>query len=352
MTPSGSTQLENEVILKAKEEGFCSAGIVLPNMIPKAPHRLTEFLTNGWHGQMSWMENRQFMRSSPLALWSSVKSIIMVAESYTPKSDVLTSLKYADKGNISVYAHGSDYHSIIKKKLKRLGSWLVKKTGAEIKVFVDTAPVMEKPLAQAAGLGWQGKHTNLVSKNMGNWFFLGAIFTNLDLNDNLAESDHCGTCRRCLDVCPTSAIVEPYKLDASRCISYLTIEHSGPVDLDLRSLLGNRIYGCDDCLAVCPWNKHSKKANEIAYHSKKYLQLQPLEKLVYLNDEKFREKFSGSPIKRIGRNRFVRNVLYAIGNSGLRKFNNAVRDLMSDKDFSVRDAASWAILKLKEKNEQ
>ena len=344
-------ELSKEILTHAKLEGFCSARIVLPDANPQLPDRLSEFLVNGWHGQMNWLKERSPLRSNPKLLWPKVKSILVLAQSYSPEYEPLSGLKYKTLGNISVYAHGHDYHDILKKRLKKLGSWLVNKTACEIKVFVDTAPVMEKPLAQASGLGWQGKHTNLVSRDLGNWFFLGVIFTNLQLTSNKPESDYCGTCNRCLEICPTSAFVAPYKLDARKCISYLTIEHKGPVEKKLRPLLGNRIYGCDDCLAVCPWNKYSKKAKEIRYHSKTHLNLQSLEGLAKLSDEQFREKFSASPIKRIGRNRFVRNVLYAIGNSKEKKLQTVAQSLTADEDFSVRDAAVWAFRELRKSNE-
>ena len=342
--------LKNTIKSQALECGFSAAMITSPEAIPEAKERLEIFLRNGFQGQMEWLEKRKDWRSNPKKLWSNVRSIIMLTENYTPKDDVLSGLKRTECGNISVYAHGNDYHNLMKKRLKKYGGWLVNKTGAEIKVFVDTAPVMEKPLAQTAGLGWQGKHTNLVSRNLGNWFFIGAIFTDLMIEPDVREVDHCGGCSKCLDICPTSAFVEPYKLDARKCISYLTIEHKGPVDLKLRSQIGNRIYGCDDCLAVCPWNKFAKKATELRYHSKANLNLQPLEKLAVLSDEEFREKFSGSPIKRIGRNRFVRNVLYAMGNSGQIRFIDKLIPLLNDEDIGVKDAAGWALQELKKLN--
>ena len=343
--------LKKEIKYQAEQHGFSLARITSPNSIPFAEKRLDSFLQNGFHGQMDWLARRRYWRSNPKNLWPEVKSIILVTENYTPDHDALSGLAKRDRGNISVYAHGHDYHNVMKKRLKRYGSWLVNRTRAQIKVFVDTAPVMEKPLAQMAGLGWQGKHTNLVSRELGNWFFIGAIFTDLKVEGDKKEIDRCGGCTRCLDICPTSAFVEPYKLDARKCISYLTIEHKGPVDEDLRDQIGNRIYGCDDCLAVCPWNKFAKSATELKYHSKKYLQLQPLKSLVRLTDQKFRDKFSGSPIKRIGRNRFVRNVLYAIGNSKNFELESEVKKLIQDKDLGVSAAAAWAAKKLTGVNE-
>ena len=256
---------------RALEEGFAACGVCAPDAIPEAAGRLAAFVAAGWHGHMRWMAERMGWRGSPAALWPDARSVIMLAEVYTPEEDPLAVLGRRDRAAISVYARGRDYHDLVKKRLKRLGGWLVAETGAEIKVFVDTAPVMEKPLAQAAGLGWQGKHTNLLSRELGNWFFLGAIFTTLDLPRDAAGADHCGSCRACLDVCPTRAFPAPYQLDARRCISYLTIEHDGPVDEELRPLLGNRIYGCDDCLAVCPWNKFAARAQEVGYRARSEL---------------------------------------------------------------------------------
>ena len=351
MTNVSVNDLQTDLRNQAKKHGFSMAKITSPDSITEAKGRLADFLQKGFHGQMDWLEKRSNWRSSPKDLWPDVQSIIVVSDNYTPNGDVLGGLKRKDCGNISVYARGHDYHTVMKKRLKKYGSWFVKYTSAKIKVFVDTAPVMEKPLAQMAGLGWQGKHTNLVSRELGNWFFIGVIFTDLKMDVDDKEVDHCGGCTRCLEICPTSAFVKPYQLDARKCISYLTIEHKGPVDLNLRSKIGNRIYGCDDCLAVCPWNKFAKAATEFKYHSKEHLNLQPLQKLVVLTDEQFRTKFSGSPMKRIGRNRFVRNVLYAIGNSEDKKFVGIVSELLGDSDHGVRDAAVWALNKLKASDE-
>ena len=351
MSSDSKNELKEQIMSKAKDFGFSLVKVTSPDSIPKAKRRLIEFLQNGFHGQMDWLEKRHLWRSNPIDLWPEVKSIIMFTENYTPKKDVLEGLKKREHGNISVYAHGQDYHVVMKKRLKQFSNWFVNRANAEVKVFVDTAPVMEKPLAQMAGLGWQGKHTNLVSRELGNWFFLGAIFTDVRIDIDKAEVDHCGVCTRCLDICPTAAFIEPYKLDARKCISYLTIEHKGPVDLNLRDKIGNRIYGCDDCLAVCPWNKFAKSATEFKYHSKVDLDLQPLDQLAVLTDQQFREKYSGSPIKRIGRNKFVRNVLYAIGNSAQSKFKATVDALVNDADLGVRDAAQWASEKLSDFNE-
>jgi epoxyqueuosine reductase len=278
------------------------------------------------------------------ALWPEARSVIMLAEAYTPGADPLAVLQLRDRGAVSVYAQGKDYHDLVKRRLKRLGRWLIGAAGGEIKVFVDTAPVMEKPLAQAAGLGWQGKHTNLLSRDLGNWVFLGAIFTTLDLPVDAPEVEHCGSCTACLDICPTQAFPAPFQLDARRCISYLTIEHRGPVDVDLRGLMGNRIYGCDDCLAVCPWNKFAMAAREIGYQPRVGAPL--LAELARLDDAGFRARFAGSPIKRIGRDRFVRNVLYAIGNSGDPALAAAAVPLLQDADAAVADAARWAVARL------
>jgi epoxyqueuosine reductase len=295
---------------------------------------------------MRWLAERSEWRGDPAALWPEARSVIVVAEAYTPAEDPMRTLGMRERGTISVYARGADYHDLVKRRLKRLGRWLVSETGAEIKVFVDTAPVMEKPLAQAAGIGWQGKHTNLLARDLGNWVFLGAIFTTLELPRDAPEVERCGSCRACLDVCPTDAFPAPFRLDARRCISYLTIEHAGPVDEALRPLLGNRIYGCDDCLAVCPWNKFAVAAHEAGYWARAELRAPRLDALAGLDDAGFREVFAGSPIKRIGRNRFVRNVLYAIGNSGAPALAAAARALTGDPDPVVRDAAEWAAERL------
>lgn len=317
--------------------------------MPELPERLQEFVAAGMHGQMGWMAERMAWRADPTALWPAARSVIMLAEPYTPVHDPLAVLEQRDRAAISVYAQNRDYHDVVKKRLKRVGRWLIEQVPeAEIKVFVDTAPVMEKPLAQAAGLGWQGKHTNLLSRDLGNWFFLGAIFTTVDLASDVAETSHCGSCTACLDICPTGAFPAPYRLDARRCISYLTIEHKGPVDAALRPLMGNRIYGCDDCLAVCPWNKFAHEGRDAKLAARDELIAPPLADLAGLDDAGFRALFSGSPIKRIGRDRFVRNVAYAIGNSGDPALIAAVSPLVDDPDPAVADAARWAILRLKE----
>ena len=338
--------MKERLIERALGEGFAMARICHPSAVPDVPARLREFLAAGRHGQMTWLADRTAWRGDPNALWPEARSILMLAETYTPDHDPLEDLSRKDRGVISVYARNRDYHDIVKKRLKRVARWLVGETGCEVKVFVDTAPVPEKPLGEAAGLGWQGKHTNLVSRDLGNWFFLGAIYTTLELEPDAPEIDHCGTCRRCLDICPTDAFPAPYNLDARRCISYLTIEHKGPVDEALRPSLGNRIYGCDDCLAVCPWNKFADMARDARYAQREDLAAPPLAELAVLGDEAFRARFSGSPIKRIGRNRFVRNVLYAIGNSGDPRLADIAENLTKDADAVVRDAANWALARL------
>ena len=338
--------LKENLIARALTEGFSSLGICKPDAAPETADRLRSFLAQGFHGQMAWMAEREVWRGSAAALWPKAKSVIMLAETYTPQTDPMTVLGLRDRAAISVYAQGRDYHDLVKRRLKRLGRWLVDQTGAEIKVFVDTAPVMEKPLAQAAGLGWQGKHTNLLSRDLGNWFFLGAIFTTLDLPADVAEVSHCGSCTACLDICPTNAFPAPYQLDARRCISYLTIEHKGAVDPELRAMMGNRIYGCDDCLAVCPWNKFAVAASELGYQPR--VGAPQLVELAGLDDAAFRARFAGSPIKRIGRDRFVRNVLYAIGNSGVAGLADTAARLVADPDPAVADAAVWAVARLQQ----
>jgi len=331
----------------ALEAGFSAMGVMRPGSVPELAGRLREFVEAGRHGQMGWMAERMHWRGDPAALWPAARSVVMLAEMYTPAADPLAGLARPERGNISVYARNRDYHDIVKKRLKRVGRWLLEQApGAGIKVFVDTAPVMEKPLAAAAGLGWQGKHTNLVSRELGSWFFLGAIFTTVELEPDAPEADHCGSCRACLDVCPTDAFPAPYQLDARRCISYLTIEHRGPVDEALRPGLGNRIYGCDDCLAVCPWNKFAATAREIRYAARPELVAPKLEDLAGLDDAGFRALFSGSPIKRIGRDRFVRNVAYAVGNSGARRLLPVAQRLAGDADETVADAGRWAAARL------
>jgi epoxyqueuosine reductase len=331
---------------RALQEGFSKVGVCAPDAVPETAGRLRAFLEAGRQGQMGWMAEREHWRGNAAALWPEARSVIMLAEAYTPDADPLAVLQARDRGAVSVYAQGKDYHDLVKRRLKRLGGWFAKEAGAEIKVFVDTAPVMEKPLAQAAGLGWQGKHTNLLSRDLGNWFFLGAIFTTVDLPKDVAEVSHCGSCTACLDICPTKAFPAPYQLDARRCISYLTIEHKGAVAPELRALMGNRIYGCDDCLAVCPWNKFAVAARDLGYQPR--VGAPELAELAGLDDAGFRARFAGSPIKRIGRDRFLRNVLYAIGNSGRADLAAAAAPHLADPDEAVADAARWALFRLSE----
>ncbi|MFV1874275.1 tRNA epoxyqueuosine(34) reductase QueG [Nioella sp.] len=341
------TGLKPALDAKALEEGFAKMRICRPDAIPQAAGRLAAFVEAGRHGQMGWMAERMTWRGNPAALWPEARSVIMLAEPYTPEVDPLEALERRDCAAISVYAQNRDYHDLVKKRLKRVGRWLLDQApGEAIKVFVDTAPVMEKPLGQASGLGWQGKHTNLLARDLGNWFFLGSILTTVELEPDTPERDHCGNCTACLDICPTGAFPAPFQLDARRCISYLTIEHHGPVDEDLRPLLGNRIYGCDDCLAACPWNKFAVAATEMRYSGRPELQSPKLAELARLDDTGFRAMFSGSPIKRIGRGRFVRNVLYAIGNSGDVGLRAAAHALTEDEDPTVADAAKWAVERL------
>jgi epoxyqueuosine reductase len=339
--------LADKLRAQAKAEGFDACRICAPDAVPHVPPRLEAFLEKGYHGQMDWLAERTHWRSNPAALWPEARSVIMLAVSYTPETDPLVALERKETGTVSVYAQNKDYHDLVKKALKRLARWLIAESGGEVKVFVDTAPVPEKALGEAAGLGWQGKHTNLVSRKLGNWFFIGSVFTTLDLPKDEPEQDNCGSCRKCLDICPTAAFPAPYQLDARRCISYLTIEHHGPVDEGLRPMLGNRIYGCDDCLAVCPWNKFAVEAREMRLKPREELQSPPLAELAMLDDTAFREKFSGSPVKRIGRNRFVRNVLYAVGNSESAGLLATAKSLLNDEDETVRDAAEWACKRLK-----
>ncbi len=343
---------KEKLLAEACEVGFSALKICRPWDVPEVAERLKTFVDAGYHGQMAWMGDRMHWRGAPDQLWPEARSVIMLAENYGPDFDPRDIFAHPEKGAVSVYAQNRDYHDVAKKRLKRLGRWLIERASKDldqdiqIKVFVDTAPVPEKALGQAAGLGWQGKHTNLVSRELGSWFFLGSIFTTLELPVDEAEVDHCGRCRACLDACPTDAFVAPYKMDARRCISYLTIEHKGPVDEDLRAKLGNHIYGCDDCLAACPWNKFAQAASEVKYHARPDLKAPDLVELVGLDDTAFRAKFSGSPIKRIGRDRFVRNVLYAIGNSGRADLSPHAQALCKDSDATVADAARWAVGRL------
>ena len=338
--------LRAELAREAKALGFDAIGIADPASIPLAHPRLQAFLDSGGHGDMAWLADAPARRADPRVLWSDVRSVIVLGVNYGPDENPLALLEQRTRGAISVYARGDDYHDLIKKRLKTLARWLIARAGGDVKVFVDTAAVMEKPLAQQAGIGWQGKHTNLVSRGFGSWLFLGAIFTTLALVRDDAEHDHCGSCQACLDICPTAAFPAPYQLDARRCISYLTIEHKGPIARDLRAAMGNRIYGCDDCLAVCPWNKFALQGREAKLAARDDLRAPALDELVRLDDAAFRARFTKSPVKRIGRDRFVRNVLIAIGNSADIALAPEAERLLADASSLVRGAAVWALSRL------
>jgi len=327
----------------AHEYGFDFVGVAKPDSIPQAAKQLAQFLADGAHGDMEWLQATADRRREPRALWPQVRSVIMVGVNYGVDDDVLAVLKRRDRGAISVYAQRADYHDILKPRLRLLAQWLMARAGGEAKVFVDTAAVMEKPLAGAAGLGWQGKHTNLVSRQFGSWLLLGALFTTLDLPPDASGEDHCGSCRACVDICPTDAFPAPYRLDARRCISYLTIEHKGPIARELRAAMGNRIYGCDDCLAVCPWNKFAQASRDAKLALRGDLAAPRLVELVRLDDAAFRKLFANTPIKRTGRNRFVRNVLIAIGNSADATLAPEVERLIVDDSPLVRGAAVWTL---------
>ena len=347
--PEPGAEIRAALDAEARALGFAEIAVTRPDAIAAAAGRLRQWVGQGRHGEMAWMERRIDWRASPEGLWPEARSVIVLAEPYTPAdtlgADPLAVLGQPERGAISVYAQGRDYHEVVKKRLKRLGRWLIERHGGEIKVFVDTAPVMEKPLAEAAGLGWQGKHTNLVSRRLGSWFFLGVLFTTLELTPDRPHGDHCGACRRCLDICPTAAFPAPYQLDARRCISYLTIELKGPVPRELRPLIGNRIFGCDDCLAVCPWNKFAVAANA-AYAPREGAEAPLLAELAGLDDAAFRARFAGSGVKRTGRGRFLRNVMVAIGNSGLPELAQVAEAATRDADPLVRGHAVWALSRL------
>jgi epoxyqueuosine reductase len=330
----------------AKQHGFDAFGVARPDADPQTKQYFERFIAEGQHGDMEWLSSTAARRMDPQVLWPDVRSVVMLGLNYGPDTDPLAILKERERGAISVYAQGDDYHDVIKSRLKAIARWLVANAGGDVKVFVDTAAVMEKPLGQRAGLGWQGKHTNLVSREHGSWLFLGAIFTTLGLEVDDAEIDHCGSCRACIDACPTAAFPAPYRLDARRCISYLTIEHKGPIPRELRPMMGNRIYGCDDCLAVCPWNKFAQAGREAKLAARDALRAPKLEELARLDDPAFRALFSKSPVKRVGRDRFVRNVLIAIGNSGDASLAAEAERLLEDASPLVRGAAVWALMQL------
>src|SRR6478735_5138243 len=348
---SDPTELKMALANEALALGFDCIGITEPGTIESAGRHFLEFIASGCHGDMDWLAAQPERRVDPRGLWADVRSVIMLGVNYGPNQDPLAILKERTRAAISVYAQGDDYHDLIKKRLKALARWLVATAPSEVKVFVDTAAVMEKPLAQAAHLGWQGKHTNLVSREFGSWLFLGAIYTTLDLPRDAAEIDHCGSCRACLDICPTAAFPAPYKLDARRCISYLTIENKGPIPHEFRKAIGNRIYGCDDCLAVCPWNKFAQAGREAKLAARDELRAPSLADLADLDDAAFRARFTKSPVKRIGRDRFLRNVLIAIGNSGDAMLAEEARRLLGDESALVRGAAGWALEQLASRGE-
>jgi epoxyqueuosine reductase len=340
--------LEEAIRSEAARLGFAECGFTRADAADKAGLDIRRWIEAGHHGTMGWMEARADHRVSPLALWPEAKSAIALGMSYAPASDPLALAAHPELGRISVYAQGGDYHKTVKKALKALARFIVDQVPSELKVFVDTAPVMEKPLAQAAGIGWQGKHTNLVSREHGSWLFLGVILTSLQLEpDSPADhGQHCGTCRRCLDACPTNAFTGPHRIDARRCISYLTIENKGPIPREFRKAIGNRIYGCDDCLAACPWNKFAQEGREAKLAARDELRAPGLAELARLDDASFRALFTKSPVKRIGRDRFLRNVLIAIGNSGDPALADEARRLLDDASPLVRGAAVWALKQL------
>jgi len=346
------TQLDHAKTLKviktrARALGFAAFGIAdLKKFDDKYGDWLGEFIDKNHHGTMAWMNETRERRSHPQNMWREAKSAIVLGFNYGPDTDPLVTLAKTEKATISVYARNKDYHALIKGKLKELAALIARDAGGDVKVFVDTAPLMEKPLAGLAGLGWQGKHTNLVSREFGSWLFLGVILSSAKLTADEPEIDHCGKCCDCLDICPTNAFTAPYKLDARRCISYLTIEHKGPIELELRTKLGNRIYGCDDCLAVCPWNKFAQTANETKLQARDDLLAPNLKDLSRLSEPQFRVHFSGSPIKRIGWARFMRNVMYAIGNSGRADLKDSARIHSNADDDVLREAANWAVERL------
>jgi epoxyqueuosine reductase len=340
-----AADLKARLIAKAEAYGFDAIGFTRATLPPERLRYLQDFLAAGHHGTMGWMAERAAQRAHPQALWPEALSVVSLGLSYAPPGDALENLERPEVGNISVYARNRDYHDIIKGRLKHLAQFIVT-LGAGVKVFVDTAPVMEKPLAQQAGLGWQGKHTNLVSRRHGSWLLLGEIFTTLDIAPDAPAQDRCGSCQACHDICPTDAFPAPYRLDARRCISYLTIEHDGPIPEDLRAAMGNRIYGCDDCLAVCPWNKFAQAGREQKLAAREDLTAPLLAELATLDDAGFRQKFSGSPIKRIGRDRFARNVAIAIGNSGDAALLPSAQALAADESEMVAEAGDWAVKRL------
>lgn len=346
LNPVHKDRLRDYLDLEAKKLGFDVVAIATPDSTPLAGERLAHYVAKGRHGSMEWLAETAARRSEPRALWPDVRSVIMLAMNYGPDEDPLKLLARKDRAAISVYARHRDYHDVIKGRLKELAQKFASRSGADVKVFVDTAPVMEKPLAEAAGMGWQGKHTNLVSREFGSWLFLGSIFTTADLDGDARGDGQCGSCRACLDICPTNAFPAPYQIDARRCISYLTIENKGPIPHEFRRAMGNRIYGCDDCLAACPWNKFARDASEAKLVAREDLREPKIADLLSLDDAAFRALFSGSPVKRIGRDRFIRNVLVAAGNSGDQTLLPIVETLLADPSPLVRGAAVWAMAEI------
>jgi len=341
-----TAQLKDLVLNQAKSLGFDAVRVTTPDATGPAGERLAEFLAKGRHGDMAWMATNSDRRQSPMRLWPEVRSIVMLGMSYAPPTNPLDALDQPQRGVVSVYAKGKDYHDVLKGKLKQVAGYLAAQAAADVKVFVDTAPVMEKPLAAAAGIGWQGKNTMLVSREHGSWLFLGAIFTTAELPPDEPETDHCGSCRRCLDVCPTAAFPAPYQLDARRCLAYLSIEHKGHIPAEFRRAMGNRVFGCDDCLAVCPWNKFAERAHEARFAARAETDNPPLEELLALDDAAFRIRFAGTPVKRTGRDRFLRNVLIAAGNSRDSSLLPRVEILLADQSPLVRAMAVWAMRQL------
>ncbi len=351
MSATTQSDLKTQIVHRAMSLGFDAVGITSPTLVGNAGENLSTFVSTGRNGDMNWLEQTLTRRQHPRALMPEVQSIIMLAMRYTPDRDPLEDLSHSERGIISVYAKGHDYHGIIKGRLKEIAGLIATRAGHDVKVFVDTAPVMEKPLAAAAGIGWQGKHTNLVSTKDGSWLFLGAIFTTAEIAPDIPEVDHCGSCQRCLDVCPTDAFPAPYQLDARRCIAYLTNEYHGHIPREFRTAIGNRIFGCDDCLAVCPWNKFAAHASETKFHARVETDNPPLVELLVLDDAAFRKRFAGTPVKRTGRDRFIRNVLIAAGNSKQPNLTEQVHPLLNDTSPLVRAMAVWALHNLCDSDE-
>ena len=349
--PQTPFDLKSALLEQARALGFDAVNVAKPDAIGPAGERLMAFLADGRHGDMDWMETTAERRRDPRVLWPDVRSIVMLGMSYAPASDPLEALLQTSRGAVSVYAQGRDYHDVVKARLKQLARWLYAKSGQDVKVFVDTAPLMEKPLAQAAGLGWQGKHTNLVSRTHGSWLFLGAIACVAEMEADAAEQDHCGSCQRCLDICPTQAFPAPYQLDARRCIAYLTIEYKGHIDPGFRHAIGNRVFGCDDCLSVCPWNKFAEASREAKFAAVPGAVVPPLEDLLALDDESFRERFRGTPVKRTGHERFLRNVLIAAGNANDASLVALVKAHLASESALVRAMAVWALRQLLDEDE-